>query len=356
MTAIAEDSRRMHERVRDAVQAQLDGLAGQFSVSTNAMAATLHKQWQQVGEQTLARQLATCETLERTASKVTEHASHQAERTIAEIARLLNRSEELVRSRTEAEASLTQQHGERMDQLSTLWRTELAKLRQDEAGRGQAAVDRLDELQAAVASHLATLGAALETPLNRLLHTASEVPRAAAEVIAQLRLEMSHLTERDNLALQERVVLGEKVSTLLQTVHQSADAQRAAIESLVASAAEVLDKASRQFSQELGAQSTRTQEVAAQVTGSAIELSSLGEAFNHGVQLFTASNEKLMESLQRIEGAAQQSLARSDEQLAYYVAQAREVIDLSISSQQGIIEDLRRLHTGQQAMAQEVAG
>ena len=35
---------------------------------------------------------------------------------------------------------------------------------------------------------------------------------------------------------------------------------------------------------------------------------------------------------------------RSDEQLAYYVAQAREVIDLSISAQQGIVEDLRRLH------------
>jgi hypothetical protein len=36
-------------------------------------------------------------------------------------------------------------------------------------------------------------------------------------------------------------------------------------------------------------------------------------------------------------------MARSDEQLAYYVAQAREVIDLSITSQQSIVEDLRQL-------------
>ena len=36
-------------------------------------------------------------------------------------------------------------------------------------------------------------------------------------------------------------------------------------------------------------------------------------------------------------------MARSDEQLAYYVAQAREVIDLSISAQQGIVEDMRLL-------------
>lgn len=51
-----------------------------------------------------------------------------------------------------------------------------------------------------------------------------------------------------------------------------------------------------------------------------------------------------------------QSMSRSDEQLAYYVAQAREVIDLSISAQQGIVEDLRRLHgsegsVGRPAMA-----
>ena len=37
------------------------------------------------------------------------------------------------------------------------------------------------------------------------------------------------------------------------------------------------------------------------------------------------------------------STARSDEQLAYYVAQAREVIDLSIASQQGLVEHLREL-------------
>ena len=54
-------------------------------------------------------------------------------------------------------------------------------------------------------------------------------------------------------------------------------------------------------------------------------------------------------------GALDRSLARSDEQLAYYVAQAREVIDLSISAQQGIVEDLRRMNSRAAAGAQEVA-
>ena len=44
-----------------------------------------------------------------------------------------------------------------------------------------------------------------------------------------------------------------------------------------------------------------------------------------------------------IEGAIDKSSARSDEQLAYYVAQAREVIDLSIASQQGLVDHLRQL-------------
>jgi hypothetical protein len=126
-------------------------------------------------------------------------------------------------------------------------------------------------------------------------------------------------------------------------VQQTTGEQRAAIETLVASASGVLNQVSEQFAQTLGAQASRTDEAAAQVAGSAAELASLGEAFQHGVQLFSASQEKLVDNLQRIEGAIQQSMARSDEQLAYYVAQAREVVDLSISAQQGIVEDLRRL-------------
>jgi methyl-accepting chemotaxis protein len=119
----------------------------------------------------------------------------------------------------------------------------------------------------------------------------------------------------------------------------------------VASASGVLEQAGRQFSEALGAQSGQVQDVAAHVSGSAVELASLGEAFGHGVQLFSATSEQLVSSLQRMEGAIQQSMARSDEQLGYYVAQAREVIDLSISSQQGIVEDLRRLHSQQAALA-----
>jgi len=78
-------------------------------------------------------------------------------------------------------------------------------------------------------------------------------------------------------------------------------------------------------------------------TTSAVEVASLGDAFGLAVQSFGQSNDMLMTQLQRIEAALDKSLARSDEQLAYYVAQAREVIDLSMMSQKQIVEDLQQL-------------
>lgn len=221
----------------------------------------------------------------------------------------------------------------------------------------QASVSRAHAEQAAAGEHqrlawtnaLQTMATTLQTEWQQLGAQTLAQQQAAAELIAQLRREATQLGERDNLALQERNALMNNIGNLLQTVQQATGEQRAAIESLVGSASAVLDQVGRQFAETVGAQAVRAEVVATQVSGSAIELASLGEAFGHGVQLFAATNEKLIASLQRIEEAVGQSMVRSDEQLAYYVAQAREVIDLSISSQQGIVDDLRRLRTAESA-------
>jgi len=308
-----------------------------------AMAAELQAQWQRAGDHAIAQQQAVAAALEQAGSEIAQRTSAQAGRTLTEVARLLDQSQELVRARSESEARWTGQHGQRMDELAGLWRSELAALRAEEGARGEAAVARLGELQGEVARHLATLGAALEAPLTRLLHTAAEVPQAAAGVITELRAEMTRVAERDNLALRERSALLEQLGALLQALQQDSGAQRSAIASLVEAAGSLFDRAGQQFSQTLAAHAGQAGEVAAQVTGSALELASLGESFGAGVQQFQASNEKLVETLQRIEASLQRSTTRSDEQLAYYVAQAREVIDLSIASQQGLVEHLRQL-------------
>jgi hypothetical protein len=326
-----------------------------MSQSTQALAQTLVTRWQEAGAQALAQQQAVCQALETAAGQITQQAGDHVGRTLVGITEVLNQSEALVRSRVASEAEWANAQGTRMAELTGIWRTELSALRQEEAQRAQSAMARLDALHGTVAQHLASLGASLEAPMTRLLQTASEVPQAAAQVIGQLRQEMTHLSERDNAALAERSAMTAQLGTLLSAIASSTVQQRGAVEGLVTSATQIMQAAGNRFADALGAQAGKVDEVASRVAASAVELASLGEAFQHGVALFSASNAQLGSSLQEMEAAIGQSMSRSDEQLAYYVAQARELIDLSISAQQGIVEDLRRLHSKSAALAAGVA-
>ena len=69
----------------------------------------------------------------------------------------------------------------------------------------------------------------------------------------------------------------------------------------------------------------------------------MGDAFGLAIELFNESNKSLIENLTRIEESMDKSSTRSDDQMSYYVAQAREIIDQSMLSQREIIEELRGL-------------
>lgn len=307
MTQIVHEAQRTNERITGVATAQVEALSQQFG----ATARTVSESW---------------------TAALAEHVRH---------------SEAVTGGLQAALASFTQTFEQRSAALLGAVEERLAAaeaaLRQGESERGAAAVARLGELQASVAQHLAALGTALEAPITRLLHTAAEVPQAAAGVIAQLREEMGRLAQRDNVALQERTMLLERLGSLLDAIGAAAGEQRAASQAMVASASSVMEQAGLQFAQALQAQAGGAADASAHIAGSAVELSALTEAFSHSVQSFQASNDKLTETLQRIEGSLTRSTARSDEQLAYYVAQAREVIDLSIASQHGLVEHLRQL-------------
>ncbi|RFO95831.1 hypothetical protein DIC66_16735 [Rhodoferax lacus] len=337
-----------------------------WTTSLQGMADNLQQSWQHSGEQTLARQQQICATLEQTAAQVGttlqqtvqqlgEHSQTHATQTLAAISGLLGSSEELVRTRIQSEAEWSQAQGERMDQMATLLQRELGALREQEAQRGLAAVERLGELQTALTGHLSTLGMALEAPIARLIETASEAPRAAAEVIGKLRQEVNHSVARDNELLEERGRILETLNTLMASMNHAAHEQRAVIDTLVASSAAALSQAGSAFGQQVETEAAKLSDIAAQVTSGAVEVSSLGEAFGLAVGSFGEANAKLIAGLQRIEGALDKSMARSDEQLAYYVAQAREVIDLSIMSQKDIVQELRQLASQQAALNEEAA-
>jgi hypothetical protein len=253
-------------------------------------------------------------------------------------------------SHAQLQAALATQDEERLrawaDTLGTVSTALDAQWRQaaeQAADRQQAICDTLERTAEAMASQAQAHARDTIAEIARLVQVASEAPRAAAEVVAELRQKLSDSMARDTAMLEERSRLMATLETLLEAVNHASGEQRAAIDALVATSADLLERAGERLAAQVEAEAGKLDAAAAQVTAGAAEVASLGEAFGAAVQAFGKSNDKLLARLQKVEGALDKSLARSDEQLAYYVAQAREVVDLSLLSQKQIVEDLQRL-------------
>ena len=334
-TAITGELRAVSDAQRESVRSVTDDVT--------TLSSRLQTHMQQTGEQSAAQQQQVVASLEQAARSMAEGAQAGSTRLIGEIGELLGASEILVKKRVETEAAWLEGHDRRMQELAANVRGELAALRDAEAERGRAAVDRLGELQNTVTANLATLGKALEAPMSNLIQMASETPRAAAEVIGRLREEISNSIERDNQLLEERSRVMAELDAVSGSLAKSSAGQVAAIEKLVDSSAAMLNEVGERFSEQVISEVTKAADAADHVAASMAEVTSLGEAFKVAVDLYNTSNSQLIESLQQIEGALEKSTARSDEQLGYYVAQAREVIDYSVLTQREIFDQLRQL-------------
>lgn len=165
-------------------------------------------------------------------------------------------------------------------------------------------------------------------------HTQQAVERHLEGVSQQLR---ANLKAEDG----QRARLAASLEALLQTMDRTAAEQRLAVEALLASSAAVLQQVGERFFGQAEAAAGALGEAGGQLQGSAIELSSLGESFGVAVRQFVDTSQGLGESLRRIDEALRKSAARSDDQLAYYVAQARELIELSVASQKQVIDGLQ---------------
>ena len=193
---------------------------------------------------------------------------------------------------------------------------------------------------------LTDLGTGLEAPMSRLIQTASQTQNSAADVIAQLQGKMTRDSERENELLEERQRLVGELGRLLDVQHGTANSQQQAVESLINDAGKTLTDISAQFSTLVQAQSRQLAKLGDDMTGSSQEVGALSEAFHQSVELFNTSNQQIAESLAHVQKALDNAGSRHDEQLAYYVAQAREVIDLSVSSQKDVIEAAATLRQG----------
>ena len=230
-----------------------------------------------------------------------------------------------------------------IEALATSLRDEWAQAGQTTAARQQDICDALAATAKTIASDTQTHAQATIAQIEGLVQAAAEAPKVAAEVVVEVRQKLSESMARDNAMLEERSRMLETLGSLLDAVNHASTEQRTAVDALVSTSADMLDRVGTQFTRQIEAETEKLTGIAEKVTGSAVEVSSLSESFGSAVASFSESNDKLLSQLQRIEASLDATATRSDEQLAYYVAQAREVVDLSILSQKQIVENLQRL-------------
>ncbi|GEM_PF-41743 len=392
--ALLQTLDQSHAELQAALASRDQERLAAWTGTLTAMAAKLGQEWEQAGTQAALRQLEVNDTLSQTARDITAQTQAQAGLLESVSARLETAATGVTQAWTEAQARQEQANAKLAGDNQQALEAAAAAFEQHSAALLQTLEQSQTDLQNALAAEdearlevwtgkLGTIADSLRTEweqtssytanqqqqicdtlaitaqdisaqtqasandtiaeIGRLVQAASEAPRAAAEVIGELRQKLSDSMERDNDMLEERNRLLETLGTLLDAVNHTAAEQRTAVDALVSSSAELLDRVGTQFTEQAQAETGKLAEVAAQVASGAAEVASLGESFGTAVQLFGESNDKLVAHLQRIEAALDKSIARGDEQLAYYVAQAREVVDLSMVSQKQIIENLQQL-------------
>jgi hypothetical protein len=105
------------------------------------------------------------------------------------------------------------------------------------------------------------------------------------------------------------------------------------LDNLVAHNSDTLDRLSEKLGGQLGASGQ-------QLASSAEALVALSSGFGESVAAFRAANETLAATLTTIVEALATAGERSDEQMGYYVDQAREIIDHNLVTQQTILDRL----------------
>ncbi|OMU81682.1 DUF802 domain-containing protein [Burkholderia pseudomallei] len=332
-----------HSALQATLESRDEQRLATWTDSLGSIAAKLGTEWAQTSAQAANRQQTICDALAHTARDLSAQATAFEQHTAA-LLRTMSESHSALQATLESRdeqrlATWTDSLGSIAAKLGTEW----AQTSAQAANRQQAICDALAHTSRDLSAHTQAHASATIAEISQLVQAASEAPRVAAEVVAELRQKLSDSMVRDTAMLEERNRMLATLETLLDAVNHASSEQRAAVDALVATSSALLQRVGTQFTDEVGTQTDRLGGVAAQITGSAVEIASLGDALGAAVQSFGESNDKLVAHLQRIEAALDKSLARSDEQLAYYVAQAREVIDLSMMSQKQIIEELQRV-------------
>lgn len=350
-SSLSESARAANATLQPMVESTLQGIARETATLRTTLADTVTQQLDGLSE----RFGETVSRVESSWSSALDRHNQNSDALAGKLQQSLSAFAESFEQRSAAlvsslQADLARRDAERQAALGAALEAMAATLQREWQQAGTQTLAQQQQICATMERTSRDIAAQAEAhasktldEIGQLMATAAAAPRAAAEVIGQLRQELTQSVARDNALLEERGRIMETLNVLLDAIQHSAAEQRAAIDALVASSTALLERTGSTLGQQIEAGSARMADSATQVSGSAVEMASLGEAFGNAVQQFGEANEKTIASLQRIEAALDKSMARSDEQLAYYVAQAREIIDLSLLSQKQIVDELQQL-------------
>jgi hypothetical protein len=330
--------------IADAVVPQVERMVSQTQALLESAASAAQENIIRTQEQQLAEISRMLETTTQAVNENWQQGIDQTgQRLTLHLEKLEQTAESMQLSRQQTALSWEKAQSELQASIALQLQQAVDAMRIQEQQRADQAFNQLAQLETTAAEQLAALGASLEAPMQRLIETASHAPRAAADVISKLKQDMTDNLSRDNALLEERRRIMGDLERVSDSLAQSTLAQSQAMENLLQSSGEKLAAISERFEDKVASGMNEFASVARQINESTLDIASMSEGFVQAISQFSASNEQLVKNLKDIEAALNEAGERNNEQLAYYVAQARDIIDHSMLSQKNIIEDINQL-------------
>ena len=259
----------------------------------------------------------------------------------AELAKTVSDSRALLGAQSSEASALLQQLSERFvsqqEQLEAQWLGERTQFDERQLARHE--------------SLSATVQAALTQALteNAKLTADTLGPVVASSMaaldsaVAQVRDEATAALQRDQTLLASQHELVAELGSVTRSLADDSAQYRSTLERFSEHTSGLLQSTAAGFASSVEQGADRLAEVSEQFATGAIELATLGDALGGAVEQFDAVSAHLSSTLQGVAQGMQEAAGRSDEQLAYYVAQAREVIDHSALAQQKLLDQLREI-------------
>lgn len=190
--------------------------------------------------------------------------------------------------------------------------------------QNQALISNLKDLGEAQQNSLEMIAAQLKAHIER---QSSATADTLGELMTQSAAQITQVSDS----------LSQKMATSLESNEQHwqqlSNKLGGDLEHLLARNGDTLEQLATNLGDQLGASGQ-------QIASTAIDLASLSTSFAESVTAFKASSEAVNTSLNAISDVLVTSGSRSDEQMGYYVDQAREIIDHNLITQQTILERL----------------